>query len=991
MNLRTTPRQLGLGAIVAASLVLISLTWLGTLHAVRSHRTEAEARLEANVASQVALFAQQVRMSLLEVDEELRTLTHAWESDPEHFRLLSWRNQLVLLNEISPDLILVDKRGRIVDGTTSELVGSDVSDTDYFRALAKRRADDGSLFVGPSTIDRVLPEWHMSFARPLRYRDGSFAGVIVAMLRASTLSRFYNVGNIEANDLVAIFGMEQGVLRFIMGPTSASPGSSIADSEMFKAMRASPDSVWVGRMVPGEIERVHGFRLIAGYNLGVVAAIGLGEAMHATEVWASDAYLFAGGITLLLVLLAFSLSYAARTAGRREAVLDDERRVLAEANAELARAKASADARSGQLQATIAGMSDGVAMTDSKMQLVAWNDRFPEIASVPKDLLRVGLPMEDILRAQASIGIFGDVDVEAEVARRMAILRTGTYPRAIERTAPDGRVVELRRNALPDGGFVTLYSDITAHRESVDALRQANALAAAATKAMSRFVAIVSHEIRTPLGALLNSLRLLADGGMTGAHRVLAETAQRAGEALSALINDILEMSRMEAGQLTLRPGVFALRPLIESAMEIFSAQAAERRMALRLNIARGVPSELYEDPGRLRQILLNLLSNALKFAAPGEVRVVVEILSNGSEPRLRLAVRDRGPVIPAPSRAHLFEPFFQLEDRHAPASVGAGLGLTICRHLVGLMEGEIGCRAWQLGSHDAGNEFWLTLPIRPMPSDAAAAPFPAVSSQQRWLPRTRILLVEDILANQMVTATLLRREGHQVDVASNGQEAVSAVATSPYDLVLMDIFMPGMSGLEAVRQIRALGGPAETMPIVALTANICLEDQAACAAAGMNDVLAKPASLRDLLDVIARYVWPHRSEPLPGRQDSVPARPAVSPVLSPTRLEELRTSLPADTLVNLIETCVAELSDRLELLREAVEQMDHERVHSTAHAMAGMAAGYGMASLEARLRAVKQTACQEPNSLMTSVDDVAAELRRTVEALREALGTELV
>jgi len=113
--------------------------------------------------------------------------------------------------------------------------------------------------------------------------------------------------------------------------------------------------------------------------------------------------------------------------------------------------------------------------------------------------------------------------------------------------------------------------------------------------------------------------------------------------------------------------------------------------------------------------------------------------------------------------------------------------------------------------------------------------------------------------------------------------------------------------------------------------------------------------------------------------------------VLSPTRLEELRTSLPADTLVNLIETCVAELSDRLELLREAVEQMDHERVHSTAHAMAGMAAGYGMASLEARLRAVKQTACQEPNSLMTSVDDVAAELRRTVEALREALGTELV
>src|ERR1700760_436987 len=138
MNLRMTPRQLGLGAIVAASLVLISLTWVGTLHAVRSHRSEAEARVEANVASQVALFAQQVRMSLLEVDEELRTLAHAWESDPEHFRLLPWRNQFVLLNEINPDLVLVDRRGRVTDGTAPDMIGSDVADQDYFRALAKR-------------------------------------------------------------------------------------------------------------------------------------------------------------------------------------------------------------------------------------------------------------------------------------------------------------------------------------------------------------------------------------------------------------------------------------------------------------------------------------------------------------------------------------------------------------------------------------------------------------------------------------------------------------------------------------------------------------------------------------------------------------------------------------------------------------------------------------------------------------------------------------
>ena len=211
------------------------------------------------------------------------------------------------------------------------------------------------------------------------------------------------------------------------------------------------------------------------------------------------------------------------------------------------------------------------------------------------------------------------------MSRRVAALRAGDYAATVERTRPDGRVVELRRNRLPDGGFVTLYTDITARRESVSALREANALAEAATKAMSRFVAIVSHEIRTPLNALLNSLSLLADSGMAATQQGLLDMARQSGDALLALINDVLEMSRMEVGQLALRPSLFALRPLIESTIEMFGAQAAERRIALRLSIAQGVPDELYEDPGRLRQVLINLLSNAVKFADAGEVRVMAD------------------------------------------------------------------------------------------------------------------------------------------------------------------------------------------------------------------------------------------------------------------------------------------------------------------------------------------------------------------------------
>jgi signal transduction histidine kinase/DNA-binding response OmpR family regulator len=986
----TITRYLGPAAIVGAALGLVALTWLGTLSAVRSQRDAAEARAETRVASRAIVFAQQVNVSLLEVDEELRTLAHAWESDREHFRLAAWRGRLVLLNEISPDLFIADERGRISDSTAPDALGTEVAGSDFFRALAAPGADDGRMFIGPGTTGRLIPSWHMDLARPLHGRDGSFAGVIVAALRLDAVSGFYSVANLGSHGLVAIVGMEGGRLRLALGPGRIEPGTSIAGSAMFAAMRHDPNAVWTGRTALDGIERVHGFRQIAGRDLDVIVGVDRAEEMQTTETWARNACLFAGGISGLLLLLACILLFATHVARRREAALGNERSVLAAANSELAQAKARADDKNSQLQATLAGMSDGVAMVDGDMRLVEWNQRFPEIASVPADLLRVGLPMQEILRAQAAAGVFGEVEVEAEVARRVEILRSGSYPGTIERTRPDGRVVELRRNRLPDGGFVTLYSDITAHRESVNALRRAQALSDAAAKAMSRFVAIVSHEIRTPLNALLNGLRLLADSEIAGAHRALVDTSLRAGEALSALINDILEMSRMEAGQLTLRPSIFALRPLIESATGMFTAQAAERRIALRLSLAQGVPTELYEDPGRLRQVLMNLISNAVKFAVPGEVRVIAELVHAGRVPRLRLAVRDRGPVIPEESRARLFEPFSRLEDGSGVAPVGTGLGLTICRHLVALMGGEIGCQTWKVGGRDAGNEFWLALPVRPMPANAAPASRTA-AARGGWLPRTRILLVEDIVANQMVTATLLRRAGHLVDVVNNGAEAISAAATQPYDIALMDVFMPVMSGLEAARQIRGLGGPAAAMPIVALTANICPEDQAACTAAGMNAMLAKPVALRELLETIARHAWPHRFELAVGGDES-PAVFAAPPVLAPARLEVLRAALPATTLARLVEDCLADLAERTAALREAVNRQDFERIDAGAHAMAGMSAEYGMASLEARLRLLRQTARQEPGSAISrQVDEIEAELSRTAAALREALGIELV
>lgn len=988
-----TPTRVGqitalLGA-VAAIITLIAVTWVGTFTATYSQRAEANARLAADAASQALTYEDDVQRDLLEVNQTLRVLAHAWEADPAQFHLLPWRDQLVALNAISPDIFITDERGIIRDDTVPEAVGSNVANSDYFRALAERIFDDGKMYIGPSTMGGLVREWHINLARPLHHSDGSFAGVIVASMRLGALSSFYQMANIGTHGIIAVVTLDQGIVRVATGVNPIDPGSSIAGTDMFKALQANPDGVWTGRSALDGIERVHAFRRVPDTNLAVIVGVDKAEALSATDARATAAYIFAGAITLSLLSLVAILLHAVRAARRREAVLSRDRAMLASANSELELAKALADNKTAQLEATLAGMTDGVAMVDGEFRLIEWNPRFPEIAGVPASMLRVGLPMEEILRAQAAAGQFGDVDIEAEAARRMSILRSGDIAGTSERMRPDGTVVELRRNRMPDGGFVTLYTDITARKRAENDLRDANARAEVATRATARFVAIVSHEIRTPLNALLNSLRLLADSDMGRAQQTLLDTARQSGEALASLINDVLEMSRMDAGQLSLRPSVFNLHSVIESAIEMFGAQAAERGIALRLSIAGGVPDELYEDPNRLRQVLINLLSNAVKFAASGEVRVIVEAQRTPAASTLRVAVRDRGPVIAPEGRIRLFEPFSRLAEAGDGAPVGTGLGLTICQHLVALMGGEIGCSVWAMGDHAAGNEFWLTLPIKPIPGEPKTPARRDEPPRRLTLPRTRILLVEDIAANQLVTATQLRREGHLVDIASSGPEAISAAASRPYDLILMDIFMPGMSGLETTQRIRALGGPAADLPIVALTAKVSPDDEATCIAAGMNGLLDKPVALPELLDAIARHVWPYRSDTVP--MEEAQAATVSSPVLSTSRLEELRATLPADTLASLVEDCLLELAERLASLQEALRDNDAQTILAQSHAMSGMAAEYGMAALEVRLRALMRAIRDEPDTAAALGDELETEMETAAVALREVLRIEMV
>ena len=1034
-----------------AAACLIALTWIGTIRAISAQQLENTARVTATLASQARTFAEQINRHILVLDQTLGILVAAWESDPGHFDLKAWRDRALVLNGLSRDMLLTDESGIIRQSSVSEAINQNVSGLDYFRTLAGHpeagRALPDRLYIGHATLDGIMRQWHINVARALHHRDGSFAGVIDADYRIAAVTDIFGQADLGIGAFVTLAGIGDGKLRATVGPSAIDPGADIADTPMFAAIRDADSGVWIGPSAGDAVRRIHAFCRLPGRNLAVVVAMSEAEAMRPATVWRQQASLFAGCITALLAGLALVLIQGTRLARRREALVLEDRAILAASNAQMEFARAFSAAKAEQLEATLAGMSDGISLIDAQMRLVEWNARFPEIAGVPAEILRVGLPMEDILRAQIRTGQFGTIaDPEAEVARRMAHLHAAPFG-VTHRRRPDGRTLELRRNRLPDGGFVTLYSDITEHKRAEEALRRATAAAETANSEKSRFVAIVSHEIRTPLNALLNTVRLLSDSVLAPAHQSLLApaqqslllTARQSGDALFGLINDILDLSQMEAGKLSIRPSLFELRPLLESSAEMFTAHAAERGMTIRVVIAGGTPETLLTDPGRLRQVLLNLVSNAVKYARPGEVWLTAEA-GRGSLEAVRLTVRDGGPVIAPDARARLFHPFARLDRPEGDDQAGTGLGLSICHHLVTLLGGAIGCEAWRPGqagpnedvpgkpgdgrSDDGqeGNAFWISLPatalpFRPAPGEAGFVSTDEASSAQatpafdkvpvRPTPRTRVLLVEDIAANQFVAATLLRREGHHVDIAASGPAAIGAIQAVPYDLVFMDIFMPGMSGQEATQIIRTLAEPARSTPIVALTAYVGPQDEARFKAAGMDGILGKPVRLSELLDVLDRHVWSAKmARTLTGASPGAPARPATArpvpsrpggsravPILAADRIDELRGNLPTDTFTNLIEDCLVDMDHRLPALHRALAAGAPAAVTAHAHALVGMAAGYGMAAMEARLRTIMAAARKgDIASLGPAVREaLASDFTETARTFREMVRSEVV
>jgi len=523
--------------------------------------------------------------------------------------------------------------------------------------------------------------------------------------------------------------------------------------------------------------------------------------------------------------------------------------------------------------------------------------------------------------------------------------------------------------------MVGLHLDITDRKAAEAALREATrdaeaarAEAERASAAKSEFLAAMSHEIRTPLNGILGYADLLLhESAIQDEDRRRLELIHSSGAALLTVVNDILDFSKIEAGELTLDPVGFPLVAIVDSTVSIVRGSALRSGLRIDAQIDPALPSVVVGDPGRLRQVLLNLLNNAVKFTPDGSVTVTVQREGEGVAPDggpgdvVRFAVIDTGIGIAPAQQVRLFKRFSQVDGSISRRFGGTGLGLAISRHLVTLMGGEIGLESRE----GEGSTFWfrLVLPRSTEAIDAlrlGTAPSPPPPAKAARVvpagPPLRLLLVEDVPLNQELACAVLESQGYTVEVAGDGGEAIAAVGLSvaegrPYDLVLMDVQMPGVDGLTATRRIRALAPPACDVPIVAMTANVLPDQVAELREAGMDDHVGKPFRRADLFATISRWTAPGARRP--PRQDAPLRTTPVDPaVLDAAVLTDMETNFGTDQVGALLDLLANELSERFR-----PSETDRLQIAHDAHAMVAAAGLLGFVGLSSLCREVEAAA----------------------------------
>lgn len=536
--------------------------------------------------------------------------------------------------------------------------------------------------------------------------------------------------------------------------------------------------------------------------------------------------------------------------------------------------------------------------------------------------------------------------------------------------------------------FIALQNDATEMYNTQQALTVAKEQAERATTVKSNFMAMMSHEIRTPINGILGTLSLLNDTPMSKEAQQLSSIAYNSADALLTIVNDMLDFSKIEAGKLTLETTDFSFPELIDSCITLMQPNADAKKIELNLHYDAGLPSCVAGDPTRIKQVLLNLISNAIKFTDQGSVTIKATNLlasSSGSshECIARIEVIDTGIGMSPDGLTQIFTEFNQLDPSIARRFGGTGLGLAICRRLITMMHGEIEAES----RYGEGSKFWFVLPLK-----VVSATNVIKKHIPTLLPHINqdghILIVEDNVTNQLVLTKMLERAGYRSSLADNGAIAIDMVKSHSYNMIYMDVSMPVMDGLTATRHIREMGGDFATLPIVAMTAQTMPGDRERCMNAGMNDYFSKPIDRDSLIKTTHYWMQTARDREQPNHtlllnQHTSTQPPNTDGPLNWQVLQQLADDVGLDATHRLLCVFESDMEQRAVTFRHALATEDWDTLLREAHTLKSSGASCGLTNLAKNMQAIELALT---NKDITTARQQAADFDHIIAAAQNAI-----
>lgn len=820
--------------ILVVTGILLTLTLAAFVWISSESRWRELDRAYVSVDHSARVFAEQVERTIRSVDADLKFTAYELVRDNAPDRLRALVNMGALSMDLLVQIAVVDAQGRTVAtnmGPDPNL--TDVSDREHIRVHLDRKVS--GLFVGRPVLGRISGRWAIQLSRAVESADGSLLGVLVASLDPLYFERFWGANALGESNLVMLLGND-GYHRAI----------SRNAEQIFLSQQARPDVISravgrSGRLLyddPDGQTRLAAYARLSAFPLVVVSGFAAADVEERIRAERSTYLMVASSVFIMVAMLGGWLSYLAF------------RLRVQEGEALLARRR---------LSDAVEAIPEGFALFDAQDRLVIMNAAFRRIHGRQGDFVEIGMTFEDFCRRGVEAGVWRVAgDGEQWIQSRLARRRDPVGAFEIQLTHGVWLRVSERRTA--EGGIVGILTDITEAKEREESLIQSRSALVAqaqemrtladaamqADRAKSVFLAAMSHEIRTPLNALLGFTRLLARTELDEEQRDFVKVVDQSASHLKGIVNDVLEFSQLEAGRLTIDRAPFDPREVIDHLKSVLGVLIGGKPIEVRCIIDEAVPPSLTGDASRIYQILLNIAGNAAKFTEAGRIEVRVAFQRGDAGPVARFVVEDTGRGISPEAMGRLFKPFEQGDATGELRAAGTGLGLAISSGLVKKMGGSIGVES----KPGEGSRFWFELPLEPsapQPARAVREPPKAVASPRKL----KVLVADDAPSSRKLVRVLVEKAGHVVCEAEDGGEVVRAAAAERFDLILLDLQMPVMGGMDAARMIRQLPAPHGNAILAALTAQVMASDKDAALRAGMNKFIPKPVEADQLLALL--------------------------------------------------------------------------------------------------------------------------------------------